>query len=194
MTRFSTERRMAEVPANASTEGWTLNLTNPVFNHTSLAYAGTPAVLSSTRNSIVAPRSVIDRMQAIICGETLCSTGYSPTWNCSLYSASPITFTLGAANVSLDTALFVSSSLGRCHLSLSAGEDAWVLGVPFVQKYFLVFDAERGTVMMALAKQESRLTPLAQKVILIGAAVVGLGWLLVKACKGSQTHEGKKKE
>lgn len=111
----------------------------------------------------------VDTGSSVIAGppkvvNSLISAIWHVAEDCSNVDSLPdITFTMNATNFDIGPDFYVLRDMDgagkqRCRLgieSVNASTSMWVLGAPFLRKYYTVFDAEQKRVGFALAKQST---------------------------------------
>lgn len=159
LSRYSTSNHFDFVSVDLSSGRWIVDLVDPRMESEVLSQHTRPALLSTAYSAIFVPERVYANVKNVICRKTRCSSLSGIRWNCTNYSVShlgDLSFNLGAVFVTLPARSFTKQEGDWCEISLNSqqGADYWILGTPFLRKYYILFDIEKERIGLAPAKQD----------------------------------------
>lgn len=199
MSRFSDESSFQFVPADVTAGSWKVPVTSPALGGEAIKTQSRWGVLSTTQKKYVVPEKVYDAMYGAICDSwfrTCLTRDREIVWNCTSTSQSyfdDLTFKIGTLEVVVPATEYTQHYYSDyCYLNFVAG-DNWVLGPPFLTKYYTVYNLEENKVGFALAKHDSEMSWwLFVVLIIVGLLVLACCAVCIVACvkKSRETQGG----
>lgn len=174
---------------NSSSGLWALKLDAVWCRDTKIDYNSEYAVLDTLSSKIIGPQDSVqilfDRFEAMYgCGYYRSSMVCDCSEIYSIVKFPSITFEFGGKTYTLSENSYFKKTSKTCYLMFEGSNiDYWILGQPFLRQYYTVYDLDSFNITLVGAHSSLYSADVDSNwwiipvVLIIGAFVVGIGWL-----------------